>query len=269
MVRPTLISVPRELAQGGKSFLYLSSAYGRRRLACAVCGREIAPGEPFVCDRYDTVVCSRHHFEFCKVCERIILGQPSSIRHLGSACALCASERSKADLEKAVNTIYGFFKEKRIFIPRYSVDLIKASAMNEKYAREFGFMPMGAAVEKYTGTEVIPPGETRYHIDLMSQQSPTSLAKTLAHEVLHLWQYHRDIKAPVPYAEGFCNLGAYQVLASTFSTTEAMVLLKNLMEDPDPSYGVAFRELKVMHDVHGWISVIAAMRSFSASGRSS
>lgn len=262
-LKATVISSPRNtLTAGGKSFLYLSSAYGHRELHCAECGQPIANGQQYHCDRYNTAVCHRHSVSFCAVCERIILGPRILVPNVGPTCDVCGRPRTIAELQTVVNTIYKFYSEKRIFIPQYSVNLLPAQLMDEKYRPRFNFMPFGVAWDGYPGGLQLPSGMKRYHIDLMSQQSPTSLARTLAHEVLHLWQYNRGIKAPPQYAEGFCNLGSYQVLAGMLRSSEAMVMLKHLMEDPDPSYGVAFRELKIMHDVNGWDSVIEAMKSF-------
>ncbi len=35
-----------------------------------------------------------------------------------------------------------------------------------------------------------------------------------------------------------------------------------MMENPDPAYGAAFRELKIVYDIHGWQTLIEAMKTF-------
>ncbi len=100
-----------------------------------------------------------------------------------------------------------------------------------------------------------------YRIDLMRQLSRIGMAKTLAHELAHLWQWHRNIDAPHTYCEGFCNLVA-SLVVSQISKTEALVILHQMMENPDPAYGAAFRELKIVYDIHGWQTLIEAMKTF-------
>lgn len=242
------------LPDEGSRFLRLG-ANDIRRLRCAVCDAPVDPQGNYRLDAYGTAVCHQHMVSECGMCGRIITGNRVVVPNYGYACVDCGTPCTMEDLLEVRDTVNAFYEKKRLYIPPYRLGLLHAQAMWEKYDKYFHTPVFGAAWRD--------DGSPDYHyrIDVMSQQSHVGLARTLAHEVLHLWQYYRGIEAPADYAEGFCNLGAY-LLLTTIAEGEALVSLSRMMEEPDRRYGVAFRQLKVLYDAYGWQAVIQAMRNY-------
>lgn len=233
---------------GSYNFLRIAANTGDRQ-TCVVCGRPVSG--TFRADRYGTVACLNHPVESCCGCGRLIPGRAVAIPHFGGACPKCASVRTYAELETVRAFVYEFYTKRRLYVPAFSLKLVSPDEMHRRFASPNGSTPRGVAVKE---------GE-RYTINIMQQQSRIGIAQTLAHELAHLWQWHRGIDAPHTYCEGFCNLAAFLVI-SEINKGEALVRLHQMMEDPDPAYGSAFRELKVVYDVHGWDTVIASMKKF-------
>lgn len=242
------------LNAAGADFLGLAG-WGGEACRCMVCGRELPPGTRYRHDRYRNASCTEHSVRFCVLCGRMMKpGAGQLLRGLGHACSRCATERSYAELTAIVGFVNTFFVEHRLFVPAYEAVLLTADEMYRRHYEREGCLPLGVAIEG-----------TPHRVELLASQSRVGIAATLAHELLHLWQYHRGIKAPRPYAEGFCNLGSFLV-TSRIRRSEALVRLFGMIENPDPVYGRAFRELKVMYDVYGWRAVIAAMKRFATEG---
>lgn len=244
---------PVTLPQNVRNFLRISDLHNRN-LTCAICNQPIQ--SRYFLDPYGTTACNRHELDYCCLCGRIITGPRVQVPGYGYSCTDCGMAIKYDELETIRLKINEFYTRLRIFIPGYRLSLRHAQDMAQAYSQYFDRPPLGAAW-KDDGSP-----EHRYRIDIMSQQSKVGLGNTLAHELLHLWQYHRGINAPKEYAEGFCNLGAFLYTASV-DKGEALVYLSRMMENRDKHYGVAFRQLKVLYDVYGLPAVIAAMKSFT------
>lgn len=240
------------LNDAGADFLGLAGL-GCEPCRCMVCGRELPPRTRFRLDRYRNAACARHPVRFCVLCGRMMLpGAGKELPGMGHACDRCSTVRSYAELKAIVGFVNTFFVEHRLYVPAYEAVLLSADEMYSRHYEREGTLPLGVAMEG-----------SPHRVELLACQSRVGMAATLAHELLHLWQYHRGIKAPRHYAEGFCNLGSFLV-TSRIRRSEALVRLFGMIENPDPVYGRAFRELKVMYDVYGWRAVIAAMKRFTA-----
>lgn len=241
-----------ELTDSTRNFLRLSRLH-TRNLTCAICSTPI--NSQYYLDPYGAAVCGRHEITSCVICGRIITGPRVQVPGYGYSCIGCGKAATYQDIERIRQKVNDFYASLRIFIPGYRLILRHAQDMADTYAQHFSTPPLGAAWRDDGSPE------HRYRIDIMSQQSAVGLGNTLAHELLHLWQYHRGIDAPQEYAEGFCNLGAFLFTASV-DKDQALVYLARMMENRDKSYGVAFRQLKVLYDVYGLPTVIAAMKEF-------
>lgn len=242
---------PRPIDHKSSNFLRIASFVDGENLVCAVCGRRL-DNDNFRADRYGNVACAHHDIEPCVFCGRILSGSCAVIPHYGKACPKCTGPLTYPELETVRAFVYDFFKRRRLYVPEFRLRLLSAGEMYAQHGAPDGSAPMGVALNCGGG----------YEIHLMRNNSRIGLAKTLAHELTHLWQWHRGIDAPDNYCEGFCNLVASMVI-SEISKEEALVRLHDMMENPDESYGVAFRELKIVCDVYGWDTVIAAMKKFT------
>lgn len=241
-----------QLDKGSSYFLRIASAVDGEDMHCVICGREVDP-DSFCADRYNQVACSHHRLRACRFCKRIIVGDGVEVPHFGTVCGKCGVERDYKELEAVRGFVYDFFREHRLYLPSFRLRLVSAEEMHAQYADCFGATPRGVAVSD---------GGDGYVVNIMRQMSRIGLAQTLTHELTHLWQWHRNIEAPETYCEGFCNLIAFLVI-SRINKGEALVHLSEMMENPDPAYGAAFRELKIVYDVYGWDTVVAAMKKFT------
>ena len=244
-----------ELPATVRNFLRLD-IHRKGTLTCAICEQPIRTD--YYVDPYGSCVCRKHPFSYCCICGRIITGSRVVVPGYGHSCTGCGMPVKYDELQKICTKIIKFFERLRIHIPGFRLSLRHAEEMSRAYEGQFTQPPLGAAWQD-DGTD--PYG---YRIDIMSQQSKVAIGNTLAHEMLHLWQYPRRIKAPIEYAEGFCNLGAFLYTASV-DRDEALVHLSRMMENRDKNYGVAFRQLKVLYDVYGLPAVISAMYSYRQS----
>lgn len=75
-------------------------------------------------------------------------------------------------------------------------------------------------------------------------------AGVLAHEYLHVWQNERNIKLPLLYCEGFCNLGSYLVYRN-ISNELSHTLYVRMRDGNDPVYSEGFRQVKSVFDAQG------------------
>lgn len=82
-----------------------------------------------------------------------------------------------------------------------------------------------------------------YTIFVYRHLSRTAFTEVLSHEMLHIWQYERDIQADDILVEGFCNLGSYVVL-NKIGTPKAFSFIRTMNEDDDPIYGEGFRIMR-------------------------
>jgi hypothetical protein len=94
-----------------------------------------------------------------------------------------------------------------------------------------------------------------YTIFVFRHLSKVQFASVLAHEMLHIWQYNRNIKASPIYTEGFCNLGSYSVL-NAINNAEAKATIESMMNSHDPIYGEGFRLMVAFFEQGQWESVI-------------
>lgn len=104
---------------------------------------------------------------------------------------------------------------------------------------------------------------SQYTVFVLRDLSKTFFADVLAHEMLHIWQFRRNLAPPQDLCEGFCNLGSYFVLdhiARHTGSREARNGCKRLMEDKDPIYGDGFRRIKQHFDHGGWHEAINVLQ---------
>lgn len=101
-----------------------------------------------------------------------------------------------------------------------------------------------------------------YEVFILRDLSKLFFAHVLAHELLHIWQYHQGLYPEQQLCEGFCNLGSYYVLEH-IGGAEAEAQMKLLCENPDPIYGDGFRIIKKQYDKGGWPAATQYIRQSS------
>jgi len=96
---------------------------------------------------------------------------------------------------------------------------------------------------------------TEYTIFVYRHLSRTAFANVLSHEMLHIWQYERNIQAENVLSEGFCNLGSYVVLTS-IGTNRSINFIRSMNANHDSIYGIGFRIMRSIYSANGWPGVI-------------
>lgn len=98
-----------------------------------------------------------------------------------------------------------------------------------------------------------------YTIYIYRELSRVAFAQVLAHEMLHVYLYKRNIHPKKNLCEGFCNLGSYVVLKA-IRTKEANAAIENLKKSTDPIYGDGFRCILAVFEKGGWHDAILEIK---------
>nr|ADI22723.1 hypothetical protein [uncultured verrucomicrobium HF0500_27H16] len=104
------------------------------------------------------------------------------------------------------------------------------------------------SVETLEGGKRVDSKHTLY---LLKHLPALELEGILAHELMHVWLFERQVRLSLREIEGFCNLGNYLVFSRKPSPM-ASYLLKNLQIDDDPIYGGGYRLMRKQLDSLGW-----------------
>lgn len=225
------------------------------KILCYLCGQEI--NGPYYYDRYGNTICALHaHAPLCLCCGRICDAKSIAIspdRHICSHCQQRKIEMSFA--RQIIIFIYHIYEKKGLRFPRYDVKLISVMEMVKCSESDVYTYPLGLAQRI---------GEI-YHIYVLNVLSRIGFVDTLAHEIMHIWQWHNNIRMPSKLCEGFCNLGSYFVLSSMMTdmpTEETRVSISRLLSNKDEIYGDGFRYWKNIFDKGGWTSVIDIIATY-------
>jgi len=91
------------------------------------------------------------------------------------------------------------------------------------------------------------------------------LVSTIAHELMHVWQYNRGrFRGDPQWREGSCNYAAWLVL-ERYPGESSAFFRNSLSTDPDPVYGGGFRRVRELVRKQGrkrWLSLLAHQNSF-------
>jgi hypothetical protein len=89
------------------------------------------------------------------------------------------------------------------------------------------------------------------HIYILSHLPLTMFRAVLAHELMHVYLFERDLDLRSDIREGFCNLGSEMVYKDTRSEFAKFRLL-NMEKSQDPDYGFGYRKMSQLLDKRGW-----------------
>ncbi|WP_290539806.1 protein DA1 [Alistipes sp.] len=103
-------------------------------------------------------------------------------------------------------------------------------------------------------------GDLVFEIHVIEGLSKLDFAEVLGHEMMHTWinQNGIEIKKEADL-EGLCNYASYLVLSSV-DTDYSASLIKRMMQNPDPVYGVGFRNVKCEVDQIGLDNYLSRLR---------
>lgn len=89
------------------------------------------------------------------------------------------------------------------------------------------------------------------HIYILSHLPLSMFRAVLAHELLHVYLFGRDLELKSDIREGFCNLGSELIYKNT-SSEYARFRLLNMEKSQDPNYGYGYRKMSRLLDQRGW-----------------
>ena len=98
------------------------------------------------------------------------------------------------------------------------------------------------------------------HIYILSHLPLTMFRAILAHELMHVYLFERDLDLRSDIREGFCNLGAALVYRDSRSEYAKFRLL-NMEQSQDPDYGYGYRKMSAELDRWGWRYLLESLGS--------
>lgn len=216
---------------------------------CIICHKGVN-GEYFV-DWAGNKACVTHKNELvqCASCFQYCTSSAIDIGAGQKLCSRCQKNRVKSeDTIKISDFIKRLYDNWGLsLVSNWTLKLISADEMLQKT----GNTKTRGLAESF---------DNNYTIYIYRELSRVQFAKTLAHEMLHIYQYQHNIESSdkAKY-EGFCNLGSYQILKQ-INNVEARAAIKNLKESDDPIYGDGFRTMLGFFENGGWTEAISKLK---------
>ena len=99
------------------------------------------------------------------------------------------------------------------------------------------------------------------HIYILSHLPLIMFRAVLAHELLHVYLFGRDLELRSDISEGFCNLGSALVYKDSRSEYAKFRLL-NMEKSQDPDYGYGYRKMSKSLDKWGWDYLLETLDTY-------
>lgn len=211
---------------------------------CLYCGKRIIG--KYYYDWAGHTVCEKHFANIvtCASCGRYCDVHAKDIGMGMKICPHCQKYRiEQADSDKVINFIKGIYAQTEVgHITNWHLKMVSAEKMYQ-LTHDKNTRGLAQAV----GSD--------YTIFIYRELSRVAFAQVLAHEMLHIYQYNRNIHPAKSLCEGFCNLGSYVVLKA-IHVKEADAAIENMKKCTDPIYGDGFRHLLTIYKNGGWHDAI-------------
>ena len=88
----------------------------------------------------------------------------------------------------------------------------------------------------------------KFHISILNNIPKIQFEAILAHELLHVWLYKKNINLPKATMEGFCNLGSYLIYKS-YDTKFSKIHLMSIENNKKNKYVKQYKILKSIMEV--------------------
>lgn len=211
---------------------------------CLYCGKRIIG--KYYYDWAGHTVCEKHFANIvtCASCGQYCDVHAKDIGMGMKICPHCQKYRiEQADSDKVINFIKGIYAQTEVgHITNWHLKMVSAEKMYQ-LTHDKNTRGLAQAV----GSD--------YTIFIYRELSRVAFAQVLAHEMLHIYQYNRNIHPAKSLCEGFCNLGSYVVLKA-IHVKEADAAIENMKKCTDPIYGDGFRHLFAIYKKGGWHDAI-------------
>ena len=235
---------------------------------CHICNKPIV-GKYYI-DSWGHKVCAIHIEEkevlHCSTCTGFTCKTHSLVdgRFLCPVCMNSAIKRGE-NIDQVISLVHknlGLVGFGDINTENIKVQIETAQFMANLRGGQINTNNKGLALSKVNSSFSLLGGNklTMQHTIYMLEYQPrVEFAGTLAHELLHAWQVQNDITPPPKLCEGLCNLASYYIF-TIMSNSLSNILIKGLMNSPDPIYGDGFREVYRMYESINWEGVIEFYR---------
>ena len=211
---------------------------------CFYCGRSIIGR--YYYDWAGHAVCEKHfaNIVICASCGQYCDSHARDIGMGMKVCSHCQKYRiEQTDCDKIINFIKRIYAQTEIgLITNWHLIMVSAEKMYQ-LTHDKNTRGLAQAVG------------SNYTIFVYRELSRVAFAQVLAHEMLHIYQYNRNINPKKQLCEGFCNLGSYVVLKA-IHVNEADAAIENMKKCTDPIYGDGFRHLLAIYKKGGWHDAI-------------
>jgi hypothetical protein len=260
----------------GLTTLYHPDCYNGRMFQspCAACGR--APAGEHYEDYWGNTYCVKHMEQVakCDFCARPLAGALTGDgmklpdgRLLCDVCrpsAVTSESEARALVAEVARRLESFGIEADC---REVTVLLLGRDQLDMFMTEHAH-----SSQHLTGlTEYVSlPGKSRIastNFYLLYGMPRTQMKSTIAHELMHVWQFQHGLMNIDPaLCEGSCNYASY-LLLEDMGTMECRFAMKCLVEDDDAIYGAGFRDVKSLVETNGieaWLGVLEGKANIGA-----
>lgn len=211
---------------------------------CFLCGKPIV--DAYYIDWYGHKVCINHNQPIprCVSCGQYCDQTAVKIGTGALFCSYCQKHKmDKRDCSHIIEFVRKIYDKSPIgCITNWHLKVVDASMLY----RMTGDVNVRGLAQAY--------GDD-YTIFVFRHLSKVQFANVLAHEMLHIWQYNRNLKANSVLTEGFCNLGSYVVMKA-INNVESNATIDRMIHSQDPIYGEGFRLMKSLFEQGQWKTAI-------------
>lgn len=239
-------------------------------LRCAVCGG-IIEGQ-YLLDHWGNAYHTRHKGDAlqCDFCQRFIVGAlGDGMKHFPDGRTLCAkcAPSSVESVREARSIMADVARELARSGIRVDTGTIQLRLLGQdgmaRIARNRSHETKGFTdyLVKKGPFGNVQSEEMRVYLLLGMPRA--QFAGTVAHELMHIWQFQRGCLEQDPaFSEGSCNFASYLVL-KRLGGPEAEFAIDSMWKDPDPIYGGGYRRVKLYAEregVRAWLRALEKRR---------
>ena len=227
-------------------------------ISCSICDNKIKDKEYYV-DAWGNPFHIYHKKTgtFCECCSRIISQKITNggykLNDGRYICSLCDASviQTEENINKSIDRVIKVLKNNgidNIDKNEINIELINKIEMSDNYKFH--------EVEHLKGlTKVNHENKKMYQVYILNNLPKIQFEAALAHELLHIWLFKKNITLDKPLMEGFCNLGSY-LIYKLDDTKFSKILLLSLENTETNSDAYKYTILKKMMEKHNFKYII-------------
>ena len=235
------------------------------QIICSICEKQIKDKQYYV-DIWDNPFHIYHKKvgTFCECCSRIISQKITNGgyilndgRHICSLCdvSIIRTSEEVTNSFKYVNSIL-----KKNGIDNIDINEIKIALIDKIQMKEY-YGPY--KVDHLHGmTKIEPINKEPFKIYILNNLPKTQFEAILAHELLHIWLYKKNIFLDNLTMEGFCNLGSYIIYSLDDTRFSKIHLMSLENEDKNPE-AYKYKILKSMLEKENFRYILKNIKNIS------